>query len=125
MLKMTFCLHRQPHLTREAFLKYWLEDHGPLVAKHAKTLGIIRYVQNHALTSKVNVAMQATRGGLNEMYDGIAEAYFESWESFFAASDNEGAAEASAILIEDERTFIDFSRSPLWFNEEHVILDET
>lgn len=125
MLKMTFCLHRQPHLTREEFHKYWLEEHGPLVAKHAGALGIIRYVQNHAHTSKVNTAMQATRGGLNEMYDGIAEAYFESWESFFELSGTEEAAAASAILIEDEQKFIDFSRSPLWFNEQHIILDET
>ena len=29
---------------------------------------------------------------------------------------------AGAALLEDEKTFIDLARSPLWFNEEHVIV---
>jgi hypothetical protein len=56
------------------------------------------------------------------MYDGIAEIFFESWESLFAAGGQEGNAEAGQALLEDERKFIDLSRSPLWFNEEHVIV---
>ena len=32
MIKLTFCLRRLPHLTREEFQTYWREQHAPLVA---------------------------------------------------------------------------------------------
>ena len=35
MIKLTFCLRRLPHLSREQFQTYWREQHAPLVAKHA------------------------------------------------------------------------------------------
>ena len=38
------------------------------------------------------------------------------------AGENPGNAEAGAALLEDERKFIDLANSPLWFNEEHVIV---
>lgn len=121
MIKLTFCLKRLPHLSREAFQTYWRETHAPLVARHAKTLGIVRYVQTHALTHDFNQVMQASRGA-PDMYDGVAELWFESWEALFKAGENEGNAEAGAALLEDERKFIDLANSPLWFNEEHVIV---
>lgn len=121
MIKLTFCLHRLPHLTREEFQTYWRETHAPLVASHAKTLGIVRYVQTHAETHEFNHALRSSREA-PEMYDGIAELWWESWESLFHAGENEGNGAASAALLEDEKKFIDLSRSPLWFNEEHVIV---
>ena len=121
MIKLTFCLHRLPHLSREEFQTYWRENHAPLVAKHARTLGIARYVQVHALTHDFNAVMRDSRDA-PEMYDGIAEIYFESWEALCEAGQNEGNAEAGAALLADERKFIDLPRSPLWFNEEHVII---
>ncbi|HIG21009.1 MAG TPA: EthD family reductase [Henriciella marina] len=121
MIKLTFCLHRLPHLSRDEFQTYWRENHAPLVAKHAKTLGIARYVQVHALTHDFNGVMRDSRDA-PDMYDGIAEIYFESWDALFEAGQNEGNAEAGAALLEDERKFIDLPRSPLWFNEEHVII---
>ncbi len=121
MIKLTFCLKRLPHLSREQFQVYWRETHAPLVAKHAKTLGIVRYVQSHALSHDFNQVMRDSRDA-PEMYDGIAELWFESWDALFKAGENAGNAEASAALLADERKFIDLPHSPLWFNEEHVIV---
>jgi len=121
MIKLTFCLHRLPHLSRDAFQTYWRETHAPLVASVADTLGIKRYVQSHARAHKVDAAIQASRGS-PESYDGVAELWWESWEQFFAAGSNPGSEEANALLLEDERKFIDLTRSPLWFNEEHVVV---
>jgi uncharacterized protein (TIGR02118 family) len=121
MIKLTFCLKRLPHLTREEFQAYWGERHAPLVAKHAETLGIVRYVQTHALTHDFNNIMRTSREA-PDMYDGVAELWFESWEALFKAGENPGNAEAGAALLEDERKFIDLANSPLWFNEEHVIV---
>ena len=45
MIKLTFCLTRASHLTREPFQRYWLESHGPLVRSFAPALRIKRYVR--------------------------------------------------------------------------------
>ncbi|MEQ8558674.1 MAG: EthD domain-containing protein [Henriciella sp.] len=121
MIKLTFCLHRLPHLTVAEFQSYWRETHAPLVASHAETLGIRRYVQTHAIIHEMNETIRASREA-PERFDGIAELWWDSWESFFQAGENPGNAEASQALLEDERKFIDLKRSPLWFNEEHVIV---
>ena len=44
MIKLTFCLVRLPHLSREEFQAYWRGTHAPLVASVAGTLKIRRYV---------------------------------------------------------------------------------
>jgi hypothetical protein len=38
-----------------------------------------------------------------------------------AGADSEAARAAGALLLEDEKRFIDLSRSPLWWGTEHVI----
>jgi len=37
-VKLVYCLHRLPHLSREEFQKYWREKHGPLVQKQKDNL---------------------------------------------------------------------------------------
>ena len=44
MIKLTFCLIRLPHLTREAFQDYWLNTHGPLVASVKQPLRILSLI---------------------------------------------------------------------------------
>jgi uncharacterized protein (TIGR02118 family) len=121
MIKLTFCLRRLPHLSREDFQRYWRETHAPLVAARAKTLGIVKYEQVHTDFDALNAGIQASRGG-PEPYDGIAEIWFESEESMATAGQNPGAAEAARDLLEDERKFIDLASSPLWFNRVHTIV---
>ena len=122
MLKLTFCLHRLPHLTRAEFQRYWREEHAPLVQKHTETLNIARYVQTHTITHDVNQMLIDSRGG-PEGYDGIAELWWTDWETYFAIGDKPGGPEAGAALLKDEATFIDLKRSPLWFNIEHPIIE--
>lgn len=121
MLKLTFCLHRLPTLSREAFQDYWHNNHAPLVARHAEALGIIRYVQSHALTHPFGDATQASRGA-PDGYDGIAEIYFESWDALLAKAEDPATAEAGHALLADEKKFIDLPRSPLWFNDEKIVV---
>ncbi len=121
MIKLTFCLRRLPHLSREEFQRYWRETHAPLVATRAKRLGIVKYEQVHAGFDALNTGIQASRGG-PEPYDGIAEIWFESEASMAEAGQNPGAADAARELLEDERKFIDLENSPLWFNRVHTIV---
>lgn len=121
MIKLTFCLRRLPHLSREEFQRYWREQHAPLVAARAKTLGIVRYEQTHAGFDAMNEAIRASRSA-PEPYDGIAEIWFESEEAMQAAGRNPGVSEAARELLEDERKFIDLANSPLWYNRVHTIV---
>jgi uncharacterized protein (TIGR02118 family) len=121
MIKLTFCLRRLPHLTRDEFQRYWRETHAPLVAARANTLGIVKYEQVHAGFDEMSAAARASREA-SEPYDGIAEIWFESEEAMRANGQNPGVAEAARELLEDERNFIDLANSPLWYNTVHTIV---
>lgn len=123
MIKLTFCVTRKPEISEEDFHDYWLNNHGPLVKSVRKDLHIAKYIQTHAINTPANEATAAVRGA-PVRYDGIAELWWENEEALAKAGSPEGQA-ASALLLEDEAKMIDFSKSPLWYNQEHVIFDET
>lgn len=121
VIKLVFCLRRLPELSRDEFQAYWSETHAPLVAARAEVLRIRRYVQVHSLPADAHVATRASRDAPEE-FDGVAELWWSSWDDLAANAGNPKAARASAELLEDERRFIDLSRSPLWWGEEHVVV---
>ncbi len=121
MIKLTFCACRRDDISEEEFHDYWLNKHGPLVKSVADVLRIHKYVQSHAIDTAANDAIASVRGAPARL-DGIAELWFKEEEFNDTANASEREA-AAKLLIEDEAKFIDFSRSPLWFNQEHVILD--
>ena len=120
MLKLTFCLRRLPGLTLPEFQDYWVNKHGPLVRRLQPALGMVRYVQVHRLDDDLADGMRRVRGA-PEPYDGVAELWWRSEETFRAARKNPEAREAGRLLLEDEARFIDLPRSPLWLNHEHVV----
>lgn len=121
MIKITFCLVRLPHLTREAFQDYWFNHHGPLVASVKDVLRIKRYVQLHSFDPSVSADARASRLG-PEQFDGVAQLWWDSFDDLAANNENPAAREAGRMLLEDERTFIDLPKSPLWWGEEKVII---
>ena len=121
MIKLTFCLVRLPHLSREQFQDYWFNTHGPLVASVAETLKIRRYVQLHTLPAETHSAIRASREAPEE-FDGVAELWFDSLESLLENGQRAEAQAAAALLLEDEKRFIDLARSPLWWGEEKVVV---
>src|SRR3990172_5598033 len=116
-----FCLGGRPHLSRAEFQQYGREQHGPLVRRHAATLRIKRYVQVHTLDSPVNEAIRRSRDS-GELYDGVAELWWDSVEDLAAGSGTPEGQEAARELLEDERKFVDLRRSALWVGEEHPIV---
>lgn len=121
MIKITFCLTRLPTLSRPEFQNYWRETHGPLVASVKDVLRIRRYVQTHSLPVETEAEIRRTRGG-PPGYDGVAELWWDSFDDLTANTTDPRAVEAAAMLLEDEKRFIDLSKSPLWWGEEHEII---
>ena len=121
MIKLTFCLVRLPHLSREAFQDYWYATHGPLVASVAETLRIRRYVQLHSLPPEASYGLRASRDAPPE-FDGVAELWFDSIEAVVDNGRRPEAQAAGALLLEDEKRFIDLPRSPLWWGHERVVV---
>jgi uncharacterized protein (TIGR02118 family) len=120
MIKLTFVLRRLPEQSREDFQRYWREQHGPLVAKHAKAMGVKRYVQTHTTGAAMDEALQVSRGG-PEPYDGVAELWWDSMDALTDAMASTAGREGARVLLEDERRFIDLPNSPLWIGEEHPV----
>ena len=110
-------------MTVEEFQKYWRENHGPLVARHATTLDILRYVQVHTLDDPINEVLPGERGSMLSPYDGVAELWWTSHESLLAAFNTAEGQAAANELLEDEKNFIDFSKSSMWVAKEHVFID--
>jgi uncharacterized protein (TIGR02118 family) len=123
VLKLTFCLRRLPSLSLEEFQDYWLNTHGPLVRTLQPVLGMTRYVQLHRLSGDLADGMRRARGA-PEPYDGVAELWWQSEETWRAAGRNPEARNANRLLLEDEARFVDLANSPLWLNREEMIYGE-
>lgn len=119
MVKIVFCCRRRADLTPEAFLRRWLEVHGPLVKRLREHLPTMRrYVQSHTVPGPVTDALRASRGAA-EPYDGITEVWFDSIDDLQAG--DPAALAAAQQLYEDEAQFIDFARSAVFLTEEYEI----
>lgn len=118
-IKMVFCLRRRPEMSREAFQRYWLEEHAPKVVALAGQTGMTRYVQSHSYESWLGQNSSKTRG-TGDDYDGVMEGWWESEESARAAFTSMDR-KAGQLLLADERAFIDLERSSLFVTQERII----
>lgn len=127
MIKIMFCLRRNPALSVEEFQDYWRNRHAPIVMKHAARLGMLRYVQSHSLHNPAFAHLSEHRGHAVEPFDGVAECWYASERSLTRTSDNIPAAilAASRELLEDERAFIDMDNSPIFVVQEREIIPFT
>lgn len=119
VVKLYFPLRHLPSLSLAEAQRYWLTQHGPKVRRHSVASGSLRYMQVHRFESPVEAALRAARGTTVEAYTGHAEA----WIDRAAVRANPEARAASALFVDDERNFIDFTRSTMWLGKEHWIVD--
>ena len=89
----------------------------------SSALNLRRYVQQHTLDDPLNEALRGLRGA-PEAFDGVAELWWESREEMERAFASPEGRAAGKELQEDEKNFIDHSRSPLWIGEEKPIVGE-
>jgi uncharacterized protein (TIGR02118 family) len=107
MVKLIALLKRKPGLSREAFARRWLEEHTKL---SSQLPGLLEY--------RINVAVhhQPEGDGLEPLYDGTAELWWESVEAMEAAFASEIGKRAGA----DADEFCDV-RLHL-YTEEHFVV---
>lgn len=122
MVKLVYCVRRRHDVDVKEFHRYWLDDHGPLVAEVADALRARRYVQSHTLDTELNGLLQDSRG-MPAGYDGITEVWWDRLEDLIEATSSPEGREAGKRLLDDESSFIDFSHSTMFMTEEHSIFD--
>ncbi|MAU34703.1 MAG: ethyl tert-butyl ether degradation protein EthD [Actinobacteria bacterium] len=122
MLKLTFCMHRLPHLTREQFQNYWENKHPLSAPSNAvEVLGIRKYIQVFPLSEADNSSVKKVRNGSNE-FDGVAEIWIDDLETFTTKWKTGEGKEAFESFLEDEKNFVDWERSICFLAEEKVVL---
>jgi uncharacterized protein (TIGR02118 family) len=124
MVKLVFIAYRKQGMTPEEFRRYWFEDHAACVRSVKDTIRMRRYIQSHPLSREVNAEFAAARGiDLDELPDGIAEAWWDSAEDMNAGFSGDEGSKASQKLIEDEARFLDFDRCRAFLTEERTIIE--
>lgn len=116
MIKLVCFLRKKPGLDRDAFRRYWVEEHGPLVRRTPELAdGVLRYEQNHRLDSDYDRDPDG--------YDGITMQWFHEMDDFMSFVRSSAYPE---IIAPDEEKFLD--RNTLWMifagPAHRVIVDE-
>lgn len=97
---------RREGLSRDEFLAYWREQHGPLIRDTPELADrLVRYEQ-HA-------AHPDDRSG----WDGVAVQEFASWDDFVAMISGPGGE----LMRADEAQFLDSSSIKVVFTDERVV----
>lgn len=86
--------------------------------RNAALMGAKKYVQSHTLDSPLNEALKQSRDMLPE-YDGVAEVWFDSAEALMEGMSSSEGQKLGAALLEDEKNFVDHSKSSAFIVEEH------
>jgi uncharacterized protein (TIGR02118 family) len=122
MIKLAVLLHKLPHLSDEEFLRFWFEEHGPLVRSHAKARRIRKYVQLHPTGAEVRNGIVQRRQGHLVACDGIAEIFWDSIEDIAEAGRTAEGQRAAAEIVEHEKQFLKLPSLQFFLGEEHVFI---
>lgn len=120
MIKFVMCITRRPDLSREEFLDYWKNKHGPFFMENADAMNAKKYVQSCTIDTPLNEGLRDSRGMMPE-FDGVAEVWFESEEDLMAGMSSPKGQKLGAELLEDEGNFIDHSKSSAFIVKEYEL----
>lgn len=108
-MKLFAFVKRKEGMSREDFLDYWHDHHGPLI-RDTPGLGdrTVRYEQHPARLDD--------RSG----WDGVAVQEFASWDDFVAML----SGEAGEAMRADEANFLDSGSITVVFTEDPIVVIE-
>ena len=107
MVKLVYCIRRNGSLSRDEFIRYWSDVHGPI---GARIPGLRRLVHSYALT--------VPGDSRPADFDGMAELWFDDIAALLAARTSAEWAASTA----DEANFVDPTRSAYFVSEERQVL---
>lgn len=123
MLRISYLMRRQPHLSLEEFQSYWSEKHPSAAPADAfAVLGVKRYTQVLLIDTPARDLVIGPRTGLEAPFDGMAELWVESLEAIQSNFSSDKAKEYIQIFFDDEKNFIDWSRSTITVSKEVVVI---
>jgi uncharacterized protein (TIGR02118 family) len=110
MVKIVYCITKRADISFEQFSRYWLEVHGAI---GSRIPGLRRLVQS--------VAIHDQRDAFPASFDGMAELWFDDMNALLLAR----ASPEWRAATEDERHFVDHSRTAYFVSHERVLFDST
>ncbi|MES2493375.1 MAG: EthD domain-containing protein [Pseudomonadota bacterium] len=121
MIRLVQLLRRPHGMSHDEFAAIWRDEHGPLVASLQTTLDLVRHVQLHPdpAGQGLDAAAAAARSGMQPSFDGIMETWWRSEAALRATLESDVGNAAHALLVENERRFLDMAASPLWLAREY------
>ncbi len=123
MIKLICIVKRRPELSYDEFLQHWRINHAALITQHAQVLGIKRYIQNHAINADdAQSRIKSARNMIDVDFDGIAELWYEDFETHLNARKTPEGLSALEKIIADEKRFIDLSQSRMWYSTEFPVV---
>lgn len=122
LVKFYYPIRSLPHLTTEEAQRHWSCCHGPLIRRTAAAGHVLRYIQVHRYEDDLESRLREARGTSADPYIGHAEIWFDRARSF-GREETPERVRARELAIEDERRFVDFGRSSMWFAKERVFVD--
>jgi uncharacterized protein (TIGR02118 family) len=108
LIKMVFQLKRRPGMSLADFRKYWLEVHGPIVAKLP---GLRRYVQCHTVDAAYQYA--------EPKWDGVAQLWVDDASAMRKMVESKEFTEGS---WPDAAKFIDMNTISSFIAQEHQVI---
>jgi len=122
VIRASFSMYRLDGLGPDEFRSYWFDVHAPLLRELAPVLGLRRYVQLHPTLDDAAAGIARVRG-LAPSPDGVAELWWDHLDDVLGTTPE--AKAGYRRLMDDERRFIDLSRSTLVFATARPIIQET
>ena len=105
-----------PSLTPEEFQDYYLNHHGLFPIRYPEVLGVHEYIQIHTIDNPLNDILRTMHGTAAPYYVHL----YSVWDFSMMATPQ--AMPIMKLIFEDEPNFADFTKSALWYAQEHVII---
>lgn len=106
-MRLTAFVKRRADLSREEFLDYWHNQHGPLIRDTPE-------LRDHLVAYEQHPARPDDRSG----WDGVAVQEFASWDDFIAMI----SGPAGELMRADEANFLDPSAIKVVFTDDPVVV---
>lgn len=97
-----------------------MNNHGSFFMENASAMRARKYVQSHTLDTPLNEGLRTSRS-MRPEYDGVAEVWFDSEAALVEGMSSPECQKLGADLFEDERNFIDHSKSSAFIVKEYEL----